>query len=200
MRMQKTILRNNTGFTLIELIFAATLLSVMFAIAITAFIGVLRFSIWSRTTRTNQAAARETLDVMTRLIESNDILTVSPTEICLNNPIDNKSTKILLDPAIKVAQKKTFNTSNCSGVVVEASNISNTNLKIQSLVFSRVEGAVNSNAFLATHPAALNNSTSVIIELTIVNGTAISLGGVLQCPPAENFCDVAKFITAVSGG
>lgn len=199
----KTIVVNkNTGFTLIELIFAATLLSVMFAIAITAFIGVLRFSIWSRTTRTNQAAARETLDIMTRLIEANDIVTVNSSDICLKNPIENKSIKIIVSssPSLGVAKKQSFNSPDCSGAKTEES-ISNTTLSIQTLRFAKVEGAVNSNTYLSNHPDALNKSTSVIIKMTIVNGTAIvSGGGILQCPPADNFCDVSEFITAVSGG
>lgn len=196
----KTIVVNkNTGFTLIELIFAATLLSVMFAIAITAFIGVLRFSIWSRTTRTNQAAAREAMDVMTRLIEANDIVAVSSNEVCLKNPLDNNSIKISIDA--QVAQKQTFATNSCTGVVGETTSISNTNLKIQTLKFSKVVGAVNSDSYLTTHPDAVNKSTSVVIDMTIVNGSAISLPplGVPQCPPAENFCDVVKFTTAVTG-
>ncbi len=191
------------GFTLIELIFAITLLSVMLVIIITAFIGVLRFSVWSRTTRTNQAAARETLDSLTRLIEANDIVSVASGTICLKKPLENESYKIFVSPVTpKVVVKQTFlNNANCSGLLnftYEA--ISNTTLAVQSLTFSnKIIGAVGSDSYLATHPQSVDSSTSIIIDMIIVNGNATSPGGVWQCSPSDNFCDVAKFTTAVSG-
>lgn len=195
------------GFTLIELIFAITLLSVMLIICITAFIGVLRFSVWSRTTRTNQAAARETLDSLTRLIEANDIVSVSTNSICLKKPLENESYLITVSsinpglPGSPIAiVKLTFSTANCSGSFVEAIAISNTTLYVQSLKFSsKIVGAVGSDSYLATHPQSVDSSTSIIIDMIIVNGNATNPGGVWQCSPSDNFCDVAKFTTAVSG-
>ena len=73
------------GFTLIELIFATVIISMMFTIIISTFIGVLRFYTWSGITRKNQESTRQLVDLTTRLINANQIGYIDPSgsSICL---------------------------------------------------------------------------------------------------------------------
>jgi prepilin-type N-terminal cleavage/methylation domain-containing protein len=76
---KKNIRKN--GFTLVELLFACAILGFMLTITLTTFIGVFRFYLWARTTRTTQEAARQTLNTITREVQSNQISSASGVQV-----------------------------------------------------------------------------------------------------------------------
>lgn len=184
--------KNTQGFTLIELVFATTLLGIMLTLILSTFIGVFRFYVWAGTTRVNQEYSRQLIDDISRTIQTKKITSVgaAPSNICLSNydtePIG--STKIQLDGT--VVNNYSYNTIDCTGAVVSTKAISNPNMKINTLNFVMIYGAYNN-----VEPAAtLKKSTT--IQMTTTNGIVDPT--TLKCRVGDNFCDQATFNTAVS--
>ncbi len=66
--------RTQSGFTLLELLFAIILMGTMLSIALVAIIGMLRFYVFSNQVRQNQENGRNMLDTMTREIRFGSLL------------------------------------------------------------------------------------------------------------------------------
>lgn len=190
---------NKSGFTLIELIFATVLISMMFTIMITTFIGVLRFYTWSNVTRKNQESTRQLTDVMTRLINSKKIGEVGAdgSSICLlpaNTGSSDLPVKIYLDNYQVKLQKydiptppegETLQPSDyCQDGQIKTSELvllSDPQMKIASLQFKIVLG---SNLPLLKH------KLSTTIKIKSINGQSNS------CAEGDNFCDQTEYTTA----
>ena len=188
----KSITRHNTkytqGFTLIELVFATTLLGIMLTLILSTFIGVFRFYVWAGTTRVNQEYSRQLIDDISRTIQTKKITSVGASNICLSNydtePIG--STKIQLDGT--TVNNYSYNTIDCTGAAVSTKAISNPNMKINSLNFVIIYGAYNNV------DTTLKKSATVYMKTT--NGVVDPV--TLKCRVGDNFCDQAEFNTAAS--
>lgn len=185
--IQKKELGRN-GFTLVELLFACAILGFMLTITLVTFIGVFRFYIWSKTTRTTQEASRQVLTTMTREIQSRQISSVrdNGTFLCLKDPssISQPSYSISLDKGRILTHG--YSDKDCSTVLAgSVSTISAQTITVSNLKFTQVNGPTISPLIV---PAK-----SVTIDMQVTNGNAVN--GV--CAPADNFCDQATFTTAV---
>ncbi len=191
--------KNKSGFTLIELTFAITLLAIMFTMVITTFIGVLKFSTWSKTTRTNQVAARDTMEAIKRLVESKTIVAVtdSGTKLCLIEPgaLNGKSTQITAEtylvPSRPIVVTKVYNNLDCTGSPATTEPLTKIDSYVQSLSFELIYGAYNSQSYMSTH----NFKKTAKVSMDILNGVDNGSG---QCAPADNFCDEASFNTTIA--
>lgn len=193
---------NQTGFTLIELLFATVLLGIMLTIAISTFIGVFRFYVWAGTTRDNQASSRQLMDDISRNIASRKINSVEDLNgdpstfeaICLDQAAGSTDgpIKIYLDEGTKLVkiQKYLANPSCTSPLLGNSQTISNTNMKVSVLKFNIIYGAYNHS-----EPPDFVYKKSAVIDMTVTNGN-VDVSG--ECNPTDNFCDQAKFTTAVS--
>lgn len=196
--MKTTALRKHYGFTLIELTFAITLLAIMFTMAIMAFIGVLKFSVWSKTTRTNQVNARDTMEAMKRIVESKTIVDVTDggTKLCLKEPgaLSGKSTQITnevyLVPSRTIVVTKEYNNLTCGGTPSTTEPLTRIDAYATNLKFELIYGAYQSQTYMTTH----NYKKTVKVDMTVLNGND-SGGG--NCATADNFCDKASFNTAI---
>jgi prepilin-type N-terminal cleavage/methylation domain-containing protein len=178
------------GFTLIELVFATTLLGIMLTLILSTFIGVFRFYVWAGTTRVNQEYSRQLIDDISRTIQSKKITSVGASSICLSNydtePIG--STKIQLDGT--VVNNYSYSVIDCSGAATSTKVISNPNMKVNILNFVIIYGAYNN-----VEPAATLKK-SATIQMTTTNGVVDPT--TLKCRVGDNFCDQATFNTAAS--
>ncbi len=179
------------GFTLVELLFSIAILGFMLTITLSTFIGVFRFYNWSKTTRTTQQSARDSLDIITREVRAGKIASVAQTQLCINrtdgfiyNNQQVRSELISLNSSGQF-QIQYIDTINCPalddnriGMVV----ISSPNVQISDLKFSLVLG-----------PTPATTPKSVIIFFEVINGTPVDG----KCLPTDNFCDQAAFTTAV---
>ena len=210
--------KQKQGFTLIELLFATVILGTMITLTMITFIGVFRFYIWSRTTRNNQIAARQAMETMTREIEGSVVIDDSGNgdkkRLCLKDPTTGKGKKIgLLSNAaggeFTFAAGDTVNATTvysqeftvelvngvlgCKTPQGTATAISNPSMKVSILQFNFINTSINT-AYLTANPAQFRESTT--IDMTVVNGV-VGVTGI--CNVGDNFCDVAKYITAVAG-
>jgi len=189
-RTQKNKAAKN-GFTLVELLFACAILGFMLTITLVTFIGVFRFYIWSRTTRTTQEAARQVLNTMTRNIQDRKIyqITGSGQNLCLNSvtpTVNEKSSEIYLDTTTHVVAQQPFADVNCQNSSASPTIISPQSVAITALKFTQVKGPGPSP------------TTSVVIDMEVTNGVVDTVGpNAGKCRPADNFCDQATFTTAV---
>ena len=82
------------GFTLIELVFAITILGIMLSLAMVATIGMLRFYVFSNQVRQNQENGRNMLDTMTREIRFGQLVVpngaAQTNEVCVINKAGNQ--------------------------------------------------------------------------------------------------------------
>jgi len=183
------------GFTMIELLFSTAILGFMLSMTIITFIGVFRFYVWAGTIRTNQSSARELMDTITREIASKKILSTSGSSICLVDPSqDIPSTSVQILREGTTVKRNLYSSSGaCSGGAISES-ISNPSLRVTELVFVKIDGAVNNPYVTGPNSSLLHRSAT--IKMTIVNGTPDK--GTKKCKPADNFCDVANYSTAVT--
>ena len=215
--------KQNQGFTLIELLFATVILGTMITLTMITFIGVFRFYIWSRTTRNNQIAARQVMETMTREIEGSVVIDDSGNgdkkRLCLKDPTTGKGKKIgLLSNAAggeftfaagttgsaTTIYSQEFTVELVNGVLIceTAQNttptaISNPNMKVSILQFNFINTSINST-YPSLNPAQFRESTT--IDMTVVNGGVITSGPDSgKCKIGDNFCDIAKYSTAVAG-
>lgn len=215
--------KQNKGFTLIELLFATVILGTMITLTMITFIGVFRFYIWSRTTRNNQIAARQTMETMTREIEGSVVIDDSGNadkkRLCLKNPTTGKGKKIgLLSSTAGAEFTFTAGTTGSATTIYSqeftvelvngvlgcktaqglATAISNTNMKVSKLEFNFINTSINTS-YLSANPAQFRESTT--IDMTVVNGGVIIGTGDDngKCKVGDNFCDVASYSTAVAG-
>lgn len=189
--------RKPKGFTLIELVFATAILGFMLTITLTTFIGVFRFYVWAGTTRTNQESARQVMDVMSREIASKKIVSSrDPSVICLADPtIPNPTVYDAIVLAGSQIEKRTYTNDQCNEGDVLVEVISNQNLRVSVLNFVIINGALNNPLGGNLNPKRALLHKSATINMTIVNSQN---PGITQCPPGDNFCDVASYVTAVT--
>ncbi len=212
--------KQNQGFTLIELLFATVILGTMITLTMITFIGVFRFYIWSRTTRNNQIAARQVMETMTREIEGSVVISDSGNDdnrrLCLKNTKTGEGKKIgLLDDnkqqfsngttlSSTTIYSQVFTVELVNGVLGcktaqgTPTAISNTNMKVSNLQFNLINTSINTS-YLSANPAQFRESTT--IDMTVVNGGVIISTGDDngKCKVGDNFCDIAKYSTAVAG-
>ncbi|MCX6805810.1 MAG: type II secretion system protein [Patescibacteria group bacterium] len=210
--------KKNQGFTLIELLFATVILGTMITLTMITFIGVFRFYIWSRTTRNNQIAARQVMETMTREIEGSAVIDDSGNadkkRLCLKNTTTGKGKKIGLlsstngteftfpvgtasNATTIYSQEFVATATGCTTPVGTATAISNPNMKVSKLEFNFINTSINTS-YLIANPAQFRESTT--IDMTVVNGAVITTGPDSgECKVGDNFCDIAKYSTAVAG-
>ncbi len=205
MKTIKQLQQRNKGFTLVELLFAIAIMGFMLTITLSTFIGVFRFYNWSKTTRTSQQAARDTLDTITREIRTGKISTsyaMTPTSLCINRTdgfispggLPVKSEKIELNSgqfqlgyySTIDCPSNSFETVNISSPNVEFANIPGTPPASDDPVFKIVKGPFISGA--AT-------TQSVVVTFIVTTGNPDTI--TRKCIIGDNFCDQATFKTAV---
>jgi prepilin-type N-terminal cleavage/methylation domain-containing protein len=210
--------KQKQGFTLIELLFATVILGTMITLTMITFIGVFRFYIWSRTTRNNQIAARQAMETMTREIEGSVVIDDSGNgdkkRLCLKNPTTGKGKKIGLlsntngivgsefertsgSTTTIYSQEFTITAAGCTVAVGDPTAILSTvqtNMKVSNLQFNFINTSINST-YPSLNPAQFRESTT--IDMTVVNGAVDPATN--KCKVGDNFCDVASYITAVTG-
>jgi len=194
--MSKYKVHTRKGFTLVELLFSIAILGFMLTITLSTFIGVFRFYNWSKTTRTTQQSARDTLDIITREVRSGKVFTINSDKLCINRTdgfiINGQlvgSERIDLNDTQQF-QIKYFKDADCPGssaTPLDTVAISSPNVKVTDLVFRSVLGPE-----FTTNPST-PATRSVIVFFNVINGTPVSG----ECAPGDNFCDKAAFTTAV---
>lgn len=183
-------LNETKGFTIIELVFATTLLGIMLTLILSTFVGVFRFYVWAGTTRVNQEYARQLVDDISRTIQTKKIYSATTGSICLNNYVTDPIGSTKIELVGTVVNYNNYNVYDCSGAASSIQAVSNPNLKINNLNFTKVYGAYNNSE----PDTGLKNSA--IIYLKTTNG--IVDPATTKCRLGDNFCDQAEFITAVS--
>jgi prepilin-type N-terminal cleavage/methylation domain-containing protein len=192
--MNKISIQNNRttrrGFTLVELLFACAILGFMLTITLVTFIGVFRFYLWSRTTRTTQEASRQVLNTMTREIQARQIVSpVGGSSLCLKDPVatpTEKSLKLFL--RANTIQTQSYTDVACQNATAGSAPtiISANAVSITSLTFAQVNGP------------GPDVAKSVTIDMQATNGIPETTGpNAGKCRPTDNFCDQASFTTAV---
>lgn len=183
---------NATGFTLIELIFATVLLGLMLTLTMQTFIALLRFYSWANVTRTNQAAARQTMDDLTRQIQSNQInsgvSTASTLCVITDSSANPKSTQYSLQTTATASQivEQTYPSTDCTGGSSSPQAITPTAEKISKLTFSIAKSPASAPPY--------SLAGGVVIDMTMINTT---VAGATSCQPGDNFCGLADLTTAV---
>lgn len=176
------------GFTLVEILFACAILGFMLTITLTTFVGVFRFYLWSRTTRTAQESARQVLGTISKAIQGNAIVSANNSSLCLNSTqatATEKSLKIFLDTTDNKIKQQAYFAKDCAGSVLgQLTIISASNVDITYLSFTGVSGPGGAV------------TKSVVVNMQVTNGTPVMVDGTLRCRPSDNFCDQATFTTA----
>lgn len=179
-----------SGFTLIELIFATVLLGIMLTLTMQTFIALLRFYSWANVTRTNQAAARQTMDDLTRQIQPTQINsgTTTSSSLCVitDSSASPKSTQYTLQTSTGQIIKVTYPSIDCSGTSLDSKVMTPSEEKISKLSFTLAKSPATAQPY--------SLAGGVVIDMTMINTTK---AGATSCQPGDNFCGTANLTTAV---
>ncbi len=201
------------GFTLVELLFATVLLGLMLTLTMQTFIALLRFYSWANTTRTNQAAARQTMDDLTRQIHNGQVSIgySSPSRLCVldSSSGSSQSTEYDLDSGLHRVVKRSFATNSCrtdpgggpdfAEIPGSLQIISPASEQISQLTFTITRGSPNAPAV-----TPYNLAGGVIIDMAMINvmsltpdNVTLNPDGSYSCLPENSFCGIAHLTTAV---
>lgn len=200
--MKKRI-KNQSGFTLLELLFAITLMGVMLSIALVAVIGMLRFYVFSNQIRQNQENGRNILDTMVREIRFGSLLfpndaTATSTRVCI---LDKTNTQLIEYKLISSSLQRSIYTyspteppkdCNDDGLTIVAGpkSVNYDKMRIIDFQVSKTQGAeieVNTSA------------TAIVLSLQYLTGQPDPADSTsLKCRVADIYCSNLVLNTAVN--
>lgn len=102
-----------SGFTFVELLFAIVVMGTMFGLALTVFIGMLRFYVFANSVRQNQENSRNILDTISRDIKFGKLLLPASSDnsisnkLCVYSPETNRTVLYERDPVSRKLYKYT---------------------------------------------------------------------------------------------
>lgn len=195
------------GFTFIELIFAITVMGVLFSLATTVIIGMIRFYTFTNTVRTNQQNARSILNTVSKDAADGqvEIINLAGTDssiLCIK-----KSSEIItysLEKISGILTRRSYNSQfqdNCQQLVGRTV-VSETKMNDQKLIIYAFKQSLLSQG---ARTVANNNVTSLILEATFVTSnsapqdllTVQGNEGYSVCVPGDIYCNTLRLNTAV---
>lgn len=188
------------GFTLIELVFAITILGIMLSLAMVATIGMLRFYVFSNQVRQNQENGRNMLDTMTREIRFGQLVVpngaAQTNEVCVINKAGNQLIRYQLNGGNIQRTVLSYTTAGeptaCVGAGITTvsgpTTINLSNMRVVQFVVGKSQGA---------RIEANTNATSVIISLSYITGNP-DPASPNECRQADIYCSRLDLNTAIN--
>lgn len=191
-----------SGFTFVELLFAIVVMGTMFGLALTVFIGMLRFYVFANTVRQNQENSRNILDTISRDVKFGKLLipyqsSPSATQLCVYSPESNKTILYSLSNGniTKYTSNSVFATfaeavtqrgsGSCSTTNSTSATLTLTNTKVLTFNVNFTDGANNK---------AFTDVASATIEF--VNITGKDVNG--NCITSDIYCNKLTLNTAIN--
>jgi prepilin-type N-terminal cleavage/methylation domain-containing protein len=177
----------SAGFTLVELLVAMSVFSMMLLIVVSGFLNVIKINNQAIASNLAQDNAKSAMDEMIQGIRNSaGAITPSPAgRLCLAGPDSGQPDVYYLDPATQALMRS----KGCNGALTNTHRLTSSDVKVVNFEFT----------IAAAGPDIVKREVQLKLMVASNNSTTTGVGAATKCGPTEQQRTFCSVVTLTSG-